>query len=127
MIALASTFAVNAQTNLTSQYGNSVDTVVNTATKYLNSPVLSGYKKVVTVQFIGVKISGTVAGTAQLQASLDGTYFYNVGSAFTLTDVASQTTSFKVTDFGDLYLRVAVTGSGTMSNKIYAKFLSRNP
>jgi hypothetical protein len=123
-----------AVTSLTSQYYLTVDTVTNTATKYLtyqtaagvNAP-LSGYKKIVTVTFKAVEISGTTGGTAQVQGSLNGTDWYNIGSAYTLTDVASQVTSFTVTDWGAIYLRVAVTGTGTMSDKIYAQFLPRTP
>lgn len=113
-------------TNMLSQYSLTVDTVT-TGSKYLTAPsTISGYKKVVTIQFLAVEISGTTAGTAQVQGSLDGTNYYDIGSAYTLTDVASQVTSFIVSDFGSLYLRLKVTASGTMSDKIYAKFLTRN-
>ena len=114
-------------TNLFSQYGLTVDTVDNTETLYLSpTATISGYRKVITIQFLAVEVSGTTGGTAQVQGSLDGTNFFNIGSAYTLTDVASQVTSFTVTDWGCLYLRLKVTGTGTMSTKIYAKYLGRN-
>lgn len=128
LIALLSVGAMisHAQTAMTSAAypANAVDTVTNTATKYLVSKAIKG-ADVVTVQFYATEISGTTGGTATLQGSLDGTNWYTIGSAYTLTDVASQCTSFKVTSFGDLYLRVAVTGTGTMSDKVYAKWLAR--
>ena len=111
-------------TNLLSQYALTVD---NTETLYLSpTATISGYRKVITIQFLAVEVSGTTGGTAQVQGSLDGTNFFNIGSAYTLTDVASQVTSFTVTDWGCLYLRLKVTGTGTMSTKIYAKYLGRN-
>ena len=114
-------------TTMYSQYSLSVDTVTS-AVKYLTpTSTISGYRKVLTVQFLATEISGTTAGTAQVQGSLDGTNWYNLGSAYTLTDVASQCTSFSFTDWASLYIRLAVTPSGTMSDKIYAKFLTRNP
>lgn len=116
-----------AQISMKSQYALTEDTVTNGATKYLTSSVINGYKKVVVVQFIATEISGTTGGTATLQGSLDGSNWYTIGSAYTLTDVATQSTSFSITDFGHLYLRVAVTGTGTMSDKIYAKFIARAP
>lgn len=123
-------FCASAQVkDLKSQYNLNEDTVTNAATKYLTlatSNTLGYYYKVVTVQFWATKISGTVGGTAQLQGSLDRTNWYNVGSAVTLTDVAGQITAFKVSDSGDPYYRVAVTGTGTMAVKISAKLLARN-
>lgn len=127
LIAFVSKPATAQVTNLLSQYSLTVDTVDNTETLYLTlASTISGYRKVVTVQFLATEISGTTAGTAQVQGSLDGTNYYNLGSAYTLTDVASQCTSITLTDWGSLYLRVKVTGSGTMSDKIYAKVLTRN-
>lgn len=113
-------------TSMKSQYNLTVDTVTNTGTKWLKTLSLNGYSKVVAVQFIAEEISGTTGGTAQLQGSLDGSYWYNIGSAYTLTDVASQSTVFTITDFPHVYLRVFVTGTGTMSDKIYAKFIRRS-
>ena len=128
MIAVVSLlgFAAHSQTSLKSAAypANTLDTVTNTATKYLVSGAIKG-AKTVTVSFTATEISGTTGGTATLQGSLDGSHWYTIGSAYTLTDVAAQTTSFKITDFGDLYLRVAVTGTGTMSDQIQAKFLAR--
>jgi hypothetical protein len=125
--AFVSTPAKSQAISLVSQYSSTVDTVTNSATKYLTAPApISGYKKLITIQFWAVEISGTTAGTAQVQASLDGSIWYNIGSAYTLTDVASQTNGFTITDWGSLYLRVAITGSGTMSDKVYSKYLVRS-
>lgn len=120
-------FIGNAQVNTMTSAAypaNVIDTVTNTATKYLVSGRL-GKGATVTVQFTATEISGTTAGTATLQGSLDNSNWYTIGSAYTLTDVAAQTTAFKVTTPNEVYLRVAVTGSGTMSDQIKAKYLLR--
>ena len=123
-----------------SVYGNTVDTVTNGATKYMYSPQIRGFQKVISVVVHLAEISGTTAGTITLEASLSGgtsaADWYPVTSygvtdstkgtwTFTPTDVASQNFRFKVTDWSDLYLRVKYTGTGTMSDKIYAYYLAR--
>lgn len=130
IIALALSFTPvksHAQVlTLKSQYGLTVDTVTTTEVKYLTlaTPV-TGYQKVLTVEFYAAEIgSVTTAASVQVQGSLDGTNYYNIGSAYTMTDVAAQVTSVKFTDFGDVYIRVKVTGT-TGVNKIYAKVLAR--
>lgn len=117
-----------SQTSLTSAAypANTLDTVTNAASKQLVSGALYKAQDVVIVQFLAEKISGTVGGTATLQGSVDGVSWYNIGSAFTLTDVATQTTHFKVTDAGEVYFRVQVTGTGTMSVKISGKYVARS-
>lgn len=117
-----------AQSTLKSQYNLTEDTVVNTATKFLTlggATVASAGEKSSTVQvvFDAVEISGTTGGTATPQASIDGVNWYNVGTAYTLTDVASQVSAWTLTGFPHKYLRIAVAGAGTMSDKIHAKVL----
>lgn len=126
LLALALVAGASAQSAMTSAAypANTIDTVTNSATKYLVSGKVS-QGATVTVAFTATEISGTTGGTATLQGSLDGAVWYTIGSAYTLTDVATQTTSFKVTSACDLYYRVAVTGTGTMSDKIAAKVLVR--
>ena len=125
---IAFAFTVQAQTSMVSAAytSNTSDTVIDAATKYLiPSSTISGLSKIVEVQFLAVENSGTTGGTATLQGSLDNTNWYTIGTAYTLTDVASQVTHFKITDYGTKYVRIKVTGPGTMETKISAKVLVR--
>jgi hypothetical protein len=115
-----------AQTDsLKSQYSLTVDTVTNAGTNYLTS-VKAKNKVPALIVFNAAKISGTVAGTASLEASVDGTTWYSYyGSkdstySFTLTNVSAQAYRWELPQLNDLYVRVKVTGSGTMAAKIYA-------
>jgi hypothetical protein len=65
------------------------------------------------------KISGTLAGTAKFQGSVDNSDWDDIGSAFTVTDVASQFKYFTATGGAPYtYYRILVTGSGTMSEQV---------
>ncbi len=91
------------------------DTVVNTATvsKVLN---VSGSYKGAVVQAKWTKISGTIAGTIKLQASIDGTLYTDVASQTgSATDVASGQLLFYATAPLARYYKVTWTGTGTMS------------
>lgn len=128
LFAVVVSFTSTAQTSLVSQYSNTVDTVTDAGTKYLTVPAaVKGFQKTVSVNLYTSKISGTVAGTATLQYSLDGTNYYALpkDSVYTLTNVSSQSFGWQFKDWGDLYLRIKFVGSGTMANKIYAKVLFR--
>ncbi|MGE7777375.1 hypothetical protein ACQKLP_21835 [Chitinophaga sp. NPDC101104] len=117
-----------AQTSMLSQYSKALDTVVNTGTKYLNLPTpLNGYYKTAEISVTYAKISGTVAGTAALEYSIDGTNYYTLtaNAAFTATDVASQTFGWSLKDVGFRYIRVKFTGTGTMSAQVQAKIYAR--
>lgn len=100
------------------------DTIVNTGTVTKTQQFTSGPSGVI-LQANLTKISGTGAGTAQLQISLDGVNFVNSGSAFTITNVASQSTTFSVAAPVPQYLRILFTGSGTES--VQVKVLYRAP
>jgi len=90
------------------------DTIVNTGTAAKILKTTGGASGAV-IQVVLTKLSGTGAGTVQLQSSLDGTNYVNVGSAYTITNVATQSTIFTVTAPIPKYLKVLATGSGTES------------
>lgn len=110
------------------------DTVDNTATVYLTTPLVSPAPAITTTIWVAVtKISGTVGGTITLQGSLDGTnykaaYALNTVTAlaaFTATD-ATNTYHWIVTGSPYRYYRVSWTGTGTMSASFVAQmFRSR--
>lgn len=118
----------SAQTNMVSQYSLPLDTVANTSTKYLTVPVaLNSFYKATEVALTYTKISGTVAGTATLEYSLDGTNYYSLArdSVYTATDVTGQTFGWSIKDVAVKYIRVKVTGAGTMSAQVKAKIHAR--
>ena len=90
------------------------DTVVNTGTQSKVIAVTGGYSGV-AVQVILTKLSGTGAGTVKVQGSLDGTNYKDIGSAYTITDVTTQSCTFYVTAPLPQYVKVLTTGSGTES------------
>lgn len=126
LLIIVGSFAAKAQTDLVSPaFGNLLDTVTNTATKYVGAKI-TGSPKVIGLAVTVTKISGTVAGTASLEASNDGTnYFAIASSSNTNTDVATQVWGWEDVDPAYLYYRVKVTGSGTMAVQIKGKLVIR--
>jgi len=123
----------NAQTfSFYNPLGSSLesDTVVNSATAYLTTRVVSPAPAVTsTIRVIATEISGTTGGTITLLGSLDGTTFKamttpNTVTALathTATDVASNQYDWIITGSPFLYYRVSWTGTGTMSATLSAK------
>lgn len=73
------------------------------------------------------KFSDHYRGSVVLQGSMDGTNFVTIGSAFTVTNVASQSTFFLVTKAANayIYFKVLDTGSGTGVRVTSANWLVR--
>lgn len=116
-------FNANAQV---STFAHNGDTVTNAETEYL-TVTLKGTYDVVTIQYVCNKLSGTVAGTATLQASLDNTNFIDLDTV-TNTNVSAQTFIFNTSTTSPsryLYYRVKCTGTGTMAARVYAYVLPR--
>ncbi len=92
------------------------DTITNTGTitRVINGPLSGGWGGL-SVQVVLTKLSGTGAGTLKIQGSNDGTNYVDIGSAFTITNVATQSTIFYVTAPLPAYIRATATGSGTES------------
>ncbi len=136
IIALLSFVSV-AQAQLVTLYqplGTNIasDTVTNTATNYLTSGTISGYKNVVSVQVIVTKISGTVGGTISLLGSVDGTNYKALNTRDTQTAVATITATdasavyhWRITGNDFQKYRVSWTGTGTMAASFTAKILAK--
>jgi len=137
LIALAFSFSVSAQvippltgTPMVKAFNTNklfvtYDTVTNTGTNYLTNKLLtSGIAQTVSIEWTGVKLSGTVAGTVTLQASMDGLNFFTLTgnatventtiAAFTATNVAAQSTGWTIKNNPWPWYRVSWTGTGTM-------------
>jgi len=127
---------VSAQRNMLSSYGLTSDTVVNTATGYLELrvPGNASVSGETLIQVVVTEVSGTTAGTVSILGSLDGTNFI----ALKLREVATAVNTFAPADQAPaqtymwrlvgnpaLYYRVSYTGAGTMSARFSAKLLVR--
>lgn len=108
-------------------YGNSIDTVTNTANKVLWKQV-NGYKETVTITVNVKSISGTLGGTIVPIASNDGTNFYDISQAssdtFTVANTSTQGKAYSLRR-GFKYYGVKWTGTGTMSGSFTGTILAR--
>jgi hypothetical protein len=90
-------------------------TLTNADTVYLTKTVKGTYENV-SLQVVVSKLSGTVAGTAQLQGSQDGVNYIDLGLGdLTLTDVTTNTKVWPLTNSNYYYYRIEVITSGTVS------------
>lgn len=88
---------------------------------------IPGYQAVVGIQFVATKGSGTVAGTARLYGSIDGTNYVATGDTLTLTNVTTNSVIWSKTTPVYTKYRIIATGSGTMVATISAKAIARKP
>lgn len=156
IFSLALVVGVNAQVINTASslvggtYGNTIDTVVNTATitKYIKVPTSH---RSISLQVVVTKISGTVAGKVTLQGSNDGVNFVDISSpsiaattlrpaftdTLTCTDVTTNTKIWTIPLNGIagtnvvpipqyLYYGIKYVGSGTMSAKFRGYLVYRS-
>ena len=120
LVVLFAGLGLSAQTNFT----NSGDTITNSGTVSATAEIKNAGG--VSIQAVVTKISGTVAGTAVLQGSLDGsTYYTFAADTLTLSDVSSQTLIWNVAENYYINYKVLFTGSGTMSAKAEAFYRKR--
>ncbi len=103
------------------------DTVVNTETEYLLYKAQTNY--LVSIQLQVTELSGTTAGTATIQASIDGVSYVAIPgqTVDTLTDVTSQGYLWSFSPSPYIYYRIAITGSGTMAARVYGYMVSKKP
>ncbi len=101
------------------------DTAVNTGTSTKQLPILTTGYAGAAIQVTLTRNSGAAGGSLVIQGSNDGTSWGTIGSAFTPTDVASQTAIFQVTAPVPVYLRTLLTGTGTMSVTQTVKYVYR--
>lgn len=108
-----------------STFGNATDTVTNTGTNTLTI-ANNGYEKTIAIQLNVTNISGTTAGTATLQASIDGVSFFNIPGVSTATISATALGCvFFVVDSPFPFYRVSVTGSGTVQETLSGFLVAR--
>jgi hypothetical protein len=105
--------AVKAQTGYATQLPVlTSDSVINTGTTSKIITVTSGLSGL-ALQINLSLVSGTGAGTVALYGSLDNVNYTSIGSAYTITNVATQSSIFYVNAPVPVYIKVLITGSGT--------------
>jgi hypothetical protein len=127
LVLIAFVVSANAQQSpklaTTTSYGNTLDTVVNTATKVTTATKVASWyaNAAVNAHVILTKISGTVGGSMGLYGSMDGANWTLCGSAQTPSD-ASANYYFSTTN-RYFYYRISYTGATTQSASIKTYFL----
>lgn len=103
-----------------------LDTNTNAMSGYLYTSKQSGNEGNFSFQYVGTKISGTVAGVVTLEGSLDGINYTRVMSdSLLLTDVTTNTKVWDVTAQKRLYYRTKVTTTGTVSLQNKGFYITR--
>lgn len=101
------------------------DTAVNTGTSAKVLPQLTAGYAGVAVQVILTRNSGTAGGSLVVQGSNDGTNYTTIGSAYTPSNSASQSTMFYISEPLPAFVRTLLTGTGTMSVTQTVKYILR--
>lgn len=105
-----------------------LDTITNAGTVTMTSAIVKSAPNQTTITATFTKLTGTVAGTATLQGSLNNVDFTSASStSYTVTDLAAQTTSWPLTGKNYLYYRVNVVGSGTSTYTVKGQVLTVIP
>lgn len=114
LIAVFAFIAPSAQAQ-SSVLISSTDTLSNTDTAYISLPTATGGYYAVGIQAVVSKVSGTVAGTAIIQGSLDGVNYVDIGTdTLTFTNVTTNTKVWAITPSVYQYHRVKFISSGTV-------------
>lgn len=130
LIALCAVcFTTKAQTT------TGVDTMTNAQTLNITVPTnyFAGGDGVWTASLVATKITGTTAGTARLQASVDGTNYQDVlatGQTYADTFNLSNTAGAQVKNWYRQgmkikSLRIQIATTGTQSTKVQGYFIKK--
>ncbi|SEW01993.1 hypothetical protein SAMN05428988_1319 [Chitinophaga sp. YR573] len=126
LIALCATMAISINSYAQAPKSERLllsSTLTNAATVNLSfNGIGSGLK---TIQVAALKVSGTVAGSAYIQATVDGVNWLSVTDTLTLTNVTTNTKVWTFTATNYNSYRAVFTGSGSMAATITAALLRR--
>lgn len=100
---------------------NPTSAILNTNLDTLTVVVPQAYSAV-AIQPIITKASGTMAGTAVLYSSLNGTNFAPTGDTLTLTNVTVNTKVWEKTNTAVTYYRIIRSGGTTVTGTSAALF-----
>lgn len=94
---------------------SSTDTLTNADTVYISLPTATGGYYAVGIQAVVTRVSGTAAGTAIIQGSLDGTNYVDIGTdTLTFSNAVTNTKVWAITPSVYQYHRVKFISSGTV-------------
>ncbi|MCP5077104.1 MAG: hypothetical protein GY951_03495 [Psychromonas sp.] len=85
----------------------------------------SEFEGVVTFNVLANTVTGTLDGDCQLQGSIDGTNWTNIGSTVAIADAATITVPLGGTVLYYSYYRITTTGVGTQSTTLDVQYLAR--
>lgn len=122
LLALSIGLAVNASAQTPPRLAPLLDTNTDASTQYLTTPWLPGNTGNLALQYVGTKISGTVAGSVKLQGTLDGVNYTYIGTdTLALANQATNTKIWDVSAQKRMKYRFEITTTGTVSlqNKGY--------
>ncbi len=103
------------------------DTITNAGTDFVVKQVQGTYKNV-SVQAVFTKVGGTVAGTAILYGSIDGTNYVQLNTdTLSMTNVTTNTKIWVVTNNNYMYYKIVYLGSGSMSGIVKGYLFPSSP
>lgn len=120
-------YIIAGKSNLKSTPTHAItDTITNAVTKYQYG-IIKETNQHVTIQTTYTKVSGTGAGTATLEGSINGVVYNTVpgASSYTITDTTSQSNVWVISPPPFQYYRVKVVPTGTQSVKMVTDVLVR--
>jgi len=120
---IISAIYVNAQVDLKSEYSLTTDTVTNTGTVYMTVGAAFSGDNILAVSAKTTQLSGTSAGTATLEWSIDGTDYKTHPTADTMTIANGAVYIWSLDHTYAKKYRVKFTGSGTNTTKVEGKYI----
>jgi hypothetical protein len=124
VLVVVITISANAQRAITLPLAAG-DTAVNAGTSVKVLPVITTGFAGAAIEVVLTRNSGTGAGSLVIQGSNDGTNYTTIGSTYTITNSASQSTLFYITEPLPMYLRSYISGGTTMSVTQTIKYVYR--
>ncbi len=116
-----------SQTSAFSQTAsNPTGAILNTSVDTMSLTTIRDYESA-GVQVVVTKATGTMAGTAILYGSLNGTNYVSTGDTLTLANSTTNTTIWTKTAPVWKYYRILVGGATTVTGTCAATFVGRNP
>jgi hypothetical protein len=102
-------------------------TLTNAGTVTLNPAhfIENEFEGVVNFDVKADTVSGTLAGNCQLQGSIDGTNWTNIGSTVAIADATTKNVPLGGTVLYYAFYRVVITGSGTQVTTINGNYLAK--
>lgn len=120
-------YAAKAQTAFSQTATNPTGAILNTSVDTMVLVMSGGYNAAVGIQPVITRATGTMAGTAILYGSINGTNYVATGDTLTLTNAATNTTIWTKSQPIYKYFRILVGGATTVTGTASAKALGIKP